>query len=509
MQSSRAALPPILRFYAKGVNCCTALREATESACSAAAHPCPQNALTMRCADLLPAISEAASSYPPELADWQCQAFPNDDMPRDSLIVALISLALALPVTIFLSGCFEIANDSEAPESWLRYSGITRFVCGLQSHRRWHYTGPKGQPNRFVRWYVRCVDVPMAETLMNLLHNARASVTGKPPPWVKQHAKSPAATGYLRGINMPACLGMLKREHKSPQTADAADKSTEPTIQVLVGGDDGLQAAQAPGAAAHENSKRITQLLMSDDDDLYLSADSGSAGWVSADLCLAPAQTAEAVDKCAEPTIQVLIGDEDGSQAALAVDECIEEAIEVLVGDYDDSLHAAETAETILESARQSIHVLTADENSLPAAQPAAGPIERRISQTIQLLVSEDVTLGAAHTAAADADHGKADDLSEELCFSGQVDNHAPDEFMDTAPTEDGADSSDDGADVKRSPAEEAMELRRLKRRLTALGLGGVLLIWAIMTWFILTYGLLIYEMFGLGVEGRSQTRGA
>ena len=47
------------------------------------------------------------------------------------VIVALIALAVALPVTFFLAGCFEIANDSEAPESWLFYGGIVKLLCGL------------------------------------------------------------------------------------------------------------------------------------------------------------------------------------------------------------------------------------------------------------------------------------------------------------------------------------------------------------------------------------------
>jgi hypothetical protein len=78
-------------------------------------------------------------------AEYTCHAFPEDDNPRDSFIVALIALAgafrngglaalpcigphsrpptmlatllpVAIPVTIFLSNCFEMANDSECPE---------------------------------------------------------------------------------------------------------------------------------------------------------------------------------------------------------------------------------------------------------------------------------------------------------------------------------------------------------------------------------------------------------
>jgi hypothetical protein len=153
------------RFFAKGSNCCAALRAEVAAACAAAAAPCPANAPTMRCADLLAAAAAPASPYPPELRDWTCTAFPDDDLPVDSLLVALIALAVALPVTIFLSGVFELANDSEAPESWLRYAGLGRMLCGRLAHRKWHYTGPLEQPPRFARWYIRSADAPAAESL--------------------------------------------------------------------------------------------------------------------------------------------------------------------------------------------------------------------------------------------------------------------------------------------------------------------------------------------------------
>jgi hypothetical protein len=73
----------------------------------------------------------------------------------DSFIVGLISIAVALPVTLFLQNAFAIANDSEAPESWLEWHGWRKLLFGLHAHRRWHYTGPEGQPNRHVKWYIR------------------------------------------------------------------------------------------------------------------------------------------------------------------------------------------------------------------------------------------------------------------------------------------------------------------------------------------------------------------
>jgi hypothetical protein len=166
------------RFYAKGQNCCAALRADADAACGASA--CPANTLTQRCADLLTAIAAPESAYPPALQDWTCNAFPNDDLPGDSLIVALISLAIAIPVTIFLGGFFEVANDSEAPESWLRYTGLGRFLCGRLAHRRWHYTGPLGQPPRFARWYIRSADAPLLESLTNAMFTIRRALACAP-----------------------------------------------------------------------------------------------------------------------------------------------------------------------------------------------------------------------------------------------------------------------------------------------------------------------------------------
>ena len=121
----------------------------------------PCRGVTATCGQLPAAF--ATTPLPPEfpngLQDYVCHQFPDDDNPRDSLIVALIALAVALPVSLFISGAFEIANDSEEPESWLFYAGIVKLLCGPRAHRRWHYTRG-AQPRRFVRWYCRSVDAP-------------------------------------------------------------------------------------------------------------------------------------------------------------------------------------------------------------------------------------------------------------------------------------------------------------------------------------------------------------
>ena len=97
-----------------------------------------------------------------------------------------VSIAIALPASLFLASCFEIANDSEAPESWLEWFGWRKMVFGFNAHRKWHYTGPLGQPNRHVKWFLRSVGAPKPETAINLWHSLVSWVTGTDPPWIEE-----------------------------------------------------------------------------------------------------------------------------------------------------------------------------------------------------------------------------------------------------------------------------------------------------------------------------------
>jgi hypothetical protein len=115
-----------------------------------------------------------------------CNAFPDDSVRTDSLIVALISLAVSLPVSAFLASCFEVANDSEAPESWLEWSGLARRLVERRANRLWNYTGERGQPARLVRWWIRSSGAPAVEMLVNLAHKLLASCCPAGLPWVRR-----------------------------------------------------------------------------------------------------------------------------------------------------------------------------------------------------------------------------------------------------------------------------------------------------------------------------------
>ncbi len=140
------------------------------------------------CADLpdqfaaLPVLPD----YPNGLAEYTCHAFPDEDIQLDSFLVGLISIAIALPVGSFIAQCFGIANDSEAPESLLEWSGWPKLLLGPTANRRWLYSGPAGPPRRFIKWYVRSVTAPQPETLINLCHSLRCWLTGAELPWATE-----------------------------------------------------------------------------------------------------------------------------------------------------------------------------------------------------------------------------------------------------------------------------------------------------------------------------------
>ena len=120
------------------------------------------------------------------MADYACHAFPDEDNQIDSFLVGLISIAVALPVSAFIAQCFGIANDSEAPESLLEWTGWHKLVFGFSAHRRWLYSGPAGPPLRYVKWYVRSATAPLPETMINLWHSFRCWVTGEELPWIAE-----------------------------------------------------------------------------------------------------------------------------------------------------------------------------------------------------------------------------------------------------------------------------------------------------------------------------------
>ncbi len=170
------------------MNCCAALRQILDSGPDGGNCPPvgPCRGFEGTCGDITNQFAElpVLPDYLDGMADWTCTAFPDDNNNLDSFLVGLIALAIALPVTLFISTCFAIANDNEAPESWLEWLGWRKLAFGRRAHRRWHYTGPKGQPGRYVRWFVRSAGAPIPETAANLWRSFYAWLTGTEVPWL-------------------------------------------------------------------------------------------------------------------------------------------------------------------------------------------------------------------------------------------------------------------------------------------------------------------------------------
>jgi hypothetical protein len=80
----------------QGVNCCAEIQALLE--CPPVG-PC--RGVEANCGDLAEAFADTPvlPDYPDGLADYVCGAFPDDENPRDSLIVGLLAFAIALPVT--------------------------------------------------------------------------------------------------------------------------------------------------------------------------------------------------------------------------------------------------------------------------------------------------------------------------------------------------------------------------------------------------------------------------
>ena len=149
----------LTRACATGVNCCADVRLLLDSGPDGGS--CPPvgdcRGFNGTCGELPSQFATVAvmPDYPNGLQDYTCTAFPNDDNSVDSFIVGLISLAIgascaptdraavvlwclhalpgraAIPVTVFITTCFGIANDNEAPESWLEWTGWRKLVFGL------------------------------------------------------------------------------------------------------------------------------------------------------------------------------------------------------------------------------------------------------------------------------------------------------------------------------------------------------------------------------------------
>jgi hypothetical protein len=119
----------------------------------------------------------------------------------------------------------------QAPECWLEWVGWRKLVFGVHANRKWHYTGPLGQPTRHIKWFLRSAGSPQTETILNLWYSLVAWATCSPPPWT-----------------------VLAREAEAEEAEEAAAAAAEGDAPA--GADDGAGSEKAPSTSSSVRSAR-------------------------------------------------------------------------------------------------------------------------------------------------------------------------------------------------------------------------------------------------------------
>ena len=100
-----------------------------------------------------------------------CHAFPDDAYVTDQFFVALISVAIALPVDVVLNRMFEIANEGELPETWLEAPPTKwRKVLGDDCHNGWRLADPAAPVRDVVLWLVHERNEGFVATVLRLVN---------------------------------------------------------------------------------------------------------------------------------------------------------------------------------------------------------------------------------------------------------------------------------------------------------------------------------------------------
>ena len=126
---------------------------------------------------------------PPEehmyLDEYVCHAFPDDAYVTDQFFVGLISVAVALPIDLFLARAFETANEADVPGNWLDAPpGKWKLLLGKDAHNGWRLAHPLRPAAELVRWLVAGGAESDLQALLFLvgyaLRRLRARLRGEP-----------------------------------------------------------------------------------------------------------------------------------------------------------------------------------------------------------------------------------------------------------------------------------------------------------------------------------------
>jgi len=121
------------------------------------------------------------------LDEYVCHAFPDDAYITDQIFVGLISVAVALPVDLFLVSAFETANAVDIPCNWIEApAGRWRFLLGKDAHNGWRLAEPRKPVSELVLWVVAGGAPTDLEQLIFVigyfLRRLRAAIFGDPKP---------------------------------------------------------------------------------------------------------------------------------------------------------------------------------------------------------------------------------------------------------------------------------------------------------------------------------------
>jgi hypothetical protein len=264
----------IWMFELKGVNCCAALRALLNDgpdggACPPGNGPC--RGATATCSDLATQFASVPvlPAFPDGLADWQCDAFPDDARFADTVLVALLSIAAALPVTMFILICFDLANDNDPPQSFLRW-GLSwpLLVFGGSANRRWHYTRAE-QPRIFVRWFIRFRYDPLPTTLCNLAVRAWCMLTGAELPWYAR-ARAAEEERFRRQVNALSSDAPLEARPQDDEELGTTHTLSAAAVEVL---DCDTMAGCVSSSVSAPSASEMTESEGEEDEDDDVAAD--------------------------------------------------------------------------------------------------------------------------------------------------------------------------------------------------------------------------------------------
>jgi hypothetical protein len=155
-------LTSIWFYYSRGVQCCAEMRAILE--CDPVG-PC--RGYSGDCGDYATQFANVEGPFwyadgpkdPPTkhmyLDEYVCHAFPDDAYITDQFFVGLISIAVALPVDLFLVSAFETANAVDIPCNWVEApAGRWRFLLGKDAHNGWRLAEPRKPVSELVLWVV-------------------------------------------------------------------------------------------------------------------------------------------------------------------------------------------------------------------------------------------------------------------------------------------------------------------------------------------------------------------